>query len=280
MTELERKWQHLLEILKNTGGAAVAFSGGVDSTLLLYAAKAALGERVVALTALSDVIPESEADEAEEYCRENGIPQEVLHVNVFDIDGFSDNPPDRCYLCKKALFAKMKERAAAHGYSAVLEGSNRDDAKDFRPGLRAIRELGILSPLGEAELSKAEIRELSGMLHLPTSKKPSYACLASRFVYGQKITKEGLSRVEQAENFLHSLGFAQCRVRSHGDLARIEVERAALSSALASGDAITRKLKSLGFSYVCLDLSGYRTGSMNETLDEKTIKEALSGRDA
>ncbi len=187
------------------------------------------------------------------------------------IPGFCQNPTNRCYLCKKELFTKILEIARTEGLSAVAEGSNVDDLGDYRPGLQAVRELGIRSPLREAELTKAEIRELSLRMGLPTWNKPSFACLASRFPYGEEITVERLARVEQAEQYLLDLGFEQVRVRSHGDLARIELCSSDIPKAVEQREKIHAALKGFGFAYVALDLLGYRTGSMNEVLDGKSV---------
>ena len=267
MTE---KLAHLKELLREMDGAVVAFSSGVDSTFLLRVAHEVLGTRVIAATIRSHTFPKRELDEAVASCRAEGVRHEIIDSEELDIPGFAENPPDRCYHCKRELFSRLLAFAHANGLAAVLEGSNLDDDGDYRPGRRAIKELGIRSPLHEAGLSKAEIRALSREMGLPTSDKPSFACLASRFPYGERITAGALERVERAEQWLldAGLGLAQLRVRSHGDLARIEVPPDAIPRLAARAAEIAAALKELGFSYVALDLQGYRTGSMNETLKE------------
>lgn len=265
---MREKYSALKKYLASLESAAVAFSGGVDSTLLLKIAHDVLGNRAIAVTVSSSFIAKREIREAESFCSENGITQEVITVDESEIEGFTENPPDRCYLCKRAVFTLILKTARKHNIAHVLDGSNVDDLGDYRPGLKALQELGIKSPLREAGLTKAEIRELSRELGLPTWEKPSYACLASRFVYGEKITREKLSMVERAEELLQSLGFRQMRVRLHGRMARLEILPEEFSRIVQ--DEIRTKiydaLKGFGFSYVTLDLKGYRTGSMNETI--------------
>ena len=263
------KLERLRERLRVIGSAAVAFSSGVDSTFLLRVAHEELGERVVAVTARSHSFPKRELDEATAFCRAEGVRHEVIDSEELDIPGFAENPPDRCYHCKKELFGRLLAFARENGLAAVLEGSNIDDDGDYRPGRRAIRELGIVSPLHEAGLTKAEIRALSREMGLPTSDKPSFACLASRFPYGERITAAGLERVEKAEQWLLDAGLdlTQLRVRSHGDLARIEVPTGDIPRLASRAAEIAAAFKDLGFAYVTLDLFGYRTGSMNEVLN-------------
>ena len=262
------KEQKLREIFRDMGSCAIAFSGGVDSTYMLAVASEVLGENAAALTASSEFFPLREGSEAEEFCRKRGIRQIRLCVKELDIPGLAENPKDRCYICKKALFGKMLAIAEENGFAYLAEGSNMDDTGDYRPGLLAIAELSVRSPLREAGLYKAEIRERSKAMGLPTWSKPSFACLASRFVYGETITEEKLSMVDKAEQFLLDLGLSQMRVRIHGTMARIEALPRDIPY-LASEpvrEKITAHFKEIGFSYTALDLTGYRTGSMNEVL--------------
>jgi uncharacterized protein len=262
-----------VRVIADRGPAAVSFSGGVDSTLMTYAAAEALGrEHVLAVTARSASFPERELKEAAAFCAEHGIRHEIIDSEELDIEGFSQNPPNRCYLCKHELFTKIGVLAAQNGFSVVLEGSNADDAGDYRPGMQAVAELGVKSPLREAGLDKEDIRAISKALGLKTWDKQSFACLSSRFVYGEDITPEKLGMVDKAEQYLLDRGFRFVRVRVHGQahwIARIEVlpEEIPKLTAADSFAEVHRTLKALGFAYVTVDLGGYRTGSMNDTLE-------------
>lgn len=268
MDNLQEKFADLKKYIKGLGSVAVAFSSGVDSTFLLRTAHDVLGERVIAVTARSCSFPERELNEAMEFTKKNGITHLVVDSEELEIEGFSQNPLNRCYLCKHELFSKMKDIALKNGYKEVVEGSNMDDMGDYRPGLDAIRELGIKSPLRHARLSKEEIRKLSREMGLPTWEKQSFACLSSRFPYGHSITPEKLKMVDKAEQLLLDLGFHQVRVRHHDTLARIEVAEHQLEKIMKKEirDQIYQSLKEIGFTYVSLDIAGYRTGSMNETI--------------
>ena len=244
----------------------VAFSGGVDSTFLLKVAKDTLGDRVIAATATSPTYPESELKDAVRFAADMGVRHIVFDSNELEIPGFSENSLKRCYFCKSELFEKLKGKATELGFSSVADGSNSDDLNDYRPGRDAAFQLGVRSPLVEAGLSKEEIRELSRELGLATWNKPSFACLSSRFPYGTEITMERLRRVDKCEGTLRDLGFSQFRVRYHGEIARIEVPEAELSRLLDVNIKynVLKAFKEEGFTYITLDLEGYRTGSMNE----------------
>lgn len=261
-----------LKVLRNRiealDGLAVAYSGGVDSTFLLYTAYNLLGDRTLAITVQSPTFPVWELEMALEFTTRQHIPQLVINLDQFSIAGFADNTINRCYLCKKQYYPQLIELARQRGITVVADGSNADDKKDYRPGMQVLRELGVISPLQEARLTKAEIREMSRELYLPTWNKPEEACLATRIPYGVEITPDKLIVIEEAERYLRELGFRQIRVRHHGQIARIEVapgEKSRFDD--ATMEKVHNYVQSLGFAYVTLDLKGYRTGSLNEILN-------------
>ena len=269
MNPLYEKQAKLKALFHSYGKIAVAFSGGVDSTFLLQTAHDTLGDGVLAVTAAPVFVPPRELQEAKDFCLLHGIRQIVIPANRLDIESVRHNPPDRCYYCKREIFGNILSIAEENDIPFVAEGSNTDDMGDYRPGMRAIRELEVLSPLLDAGLGKSDIRALSKELELPTWDKPSFACLASRFVYGETITEEKLSMVDKAEQLLLDLGFHQVRVRIHGNIARIEVLPEEFGKIIDDRVRINvnKTLHILGFSYITMDLGGYRTGSMNETLN-------------
>jgi uncharacterized protein len=277
MKENREKYEKLIEILSGYESLAVAFSGGVDSTFLLYSAREALCDQVLAVTAKSCSFPERELKEAQDFCAVHSIRHVVVDSEELDIAGFAQNPVNRCYLCKGELFTKIEEIAALEGIKTIAEGSNLDDEGDYRPGLDAVREHGIKSPLREAGLTKADIRALSKALGLPTWDKQAFACLASRFPYGEIINAKKLQMVDQAEQFLLDIGFRQVRVRIHGEKgeqARIELQPEAFSQLIEpkTREALCAAFRRIGFKYISLDLEGYRTGSMNEMLTANSKK--------
>lgn len=262
-TSREEKEKKLAALLEKCMPLAVAFSGGVDSTYLLHEAIKAGKEKVTALIMKTPSVPERELDEAVIFCKSRGISFFVLPADPFSAAGFRENGRDRCYICKHFLFSALLEKAKEEGIPFVADGTNADDTKEFRPGLRALKELDIRSPLAEAGLTKKEIRELSEKEGLPTWNKPSFSCLATRFPYGEELTVEKLRRTEAAENLLAELGFTQRRVRVHGNLARIEVLPAEIPLLLERRDMISSRLEELGFLYTTVDLKGFRSGSMD-----------------
>jgi uncharacterized protein len=268
----EDKYRDLLDILSGMESVVVGFSGGVDSTFLLGCSLEALGrEKVLAATAVSETLPESQVAEAREIAASLGAQHHLLRTSELDIEGFRENPPDRCYYCKSELYARLKALAVERGFRAVVDGTNRDDEGDHRPGMRALEELGIRSPLREVGLGKEEIRRLSKRMALSTWDKPAFACLSSRFPYGDEITPEKLRMVERAEACLRELGFRQFRVRHHDHTARIEVEPEEIVRIASDGvrAKIVEAFRSLGYRYVAVDLQGYRTGSLNEVIESE-----------
>jgi len=266
---LERKLAGLRELIRSYRSAVIAFSGGVDSSVVLALAKEELGDRVLAVTAHSPVYAQRELEAAQRLVQQLGVPHEIIVTRELKDPRYVNNPPTRCLHCKQELFSKLTELAKARGFAVVLDGTNASDITDFRPGMRALKDYSIHSPLLEVGLTKPEIREIARMLGLPTADKPAMACLASRLPYGSTITSEKLRQIEHAEEFLFGLGLSQVRVRHYNEMARIEVLPEEMPKLLMHRDTIAAQLQNLGFRYVTLDLAGYRSGSMNEVL--KTI---------
>ncbi|MCK9419204.1 MAG: ATP-dependent sacrificial sulfur transferase LarE [Nitrospirae bacterium] len=268
---IDQKWEHLKALLHEMKPAVLAYSGGVDSSLLLRAASEVMGQGLIAVTAVSETYPAGELQSAEHFARSLGVTHRILHTHELASEDFVKNSPDRCYFCKTELFEKLRKIADTEGISFVIDGSNTDDLNDHRPGRRAAGEHSVRSPLVEAGLSKSEVRELARGLELSVWDKPSLACLSSRIPYGTRITPAILKAVQTAEDHLRAHGFRQVRVRHHGDLARIEVDPMDFAKLLSSNAAeqITAALKEIGYTYVCLDLAGYRTGSMNEGMRKR-----------
>jgi len=266
--ESHRKLEKLRNNLSRLSGLVVAFSGGVDSTFLLAVAADVLGDSVTAVTASSELYPEWERQDALNFASELGVNHRILKTSELEVPGFSDNPPDRCYLCKRELFENLRQIADEYSSCAVADGTTADDKSDYRPGRKAAEEKGVISPLLDVDLYKNEIRQLSREMGLPTWNKSSFACLASRFPYGSRITRQKAEQVEKAENYLRENGFSQYRVRHHGDMARIELIPEDIAFLVQNlREEVLNRFKELGFSYVTVDLQGYRTGSMNEQLD-------------
>ena len=266
------KFEQLKNNLKKMQSVAIAYSGGVDSTFLVNVSYDVLGKKAIAITATSSTYPQRELELAKKITKQIGIRHIIINSEETEIDEFSKNPPDRCYYCKKELFTKIKQIVNEEHINYILDGSNIDDTSDYRPGVKALKELGVVSPLKDVGLTKQEIKELSQSMDLDTWDKPAFACLASRFPYGVEITKARLEQVEKAESFLQSLGIKQFRVRYHNVIARIEVSKNDFQHILTHSDKIVKKFKELGFKYITLDIEGYRTGSMNEVLNnEKNI---------
>jgi uncharacterized protein len=272
---LERKKEVLARLIERAGSVLVAFSGGLDSAFLLAAAHEVLGPRVVAATAVSAIHPDCEKEAAKGFARERGIEHILIPSKELGLETFLANRPDRCYHCKQALFKQMVAAAKDMAVAAVAHGANADDAKDFRPGMRAAQEAGVWAPLVEAGLGKGEIRLLSKAMGLPTWDKPSNACLATRIPYGSPITLEKLDMIEKAEAFLVGKGIRQCRVRHHGSVARIELERTGLGRIMEGGlrEAVVGRFREIGFVHIALDLEEYESGRMNRGLVEVEVKE-------
>ncbi len=260
------KWQNLQEHLSTLESAVVAYSGGVDSTFLAYAAYVALNDKMCAVLIQSEVESDSQLNNADLWARQAGFKYVRVFREVLKNPQFASNPTNRCYFCKASMLHLVKKYAGQNGYQYVLEGQNIDDQQDYRPGQKAVSEQGALSPLKEAGLTKEDIRALAHAFDLPVWDQPSSPCLASRFPYGHNITREGLERVMKGEAFLRQSGFRNMRVRIHEDIARIEVAHEQIEKLLELSDEITRYFKSLGFLYITLDLQGYRQGSLNEGL--------------
>ncbi len=267
MTQLlVSKLKCLKECIKSMNSAVIAFSGGVDSTFLAKVAFDVLGKRAVAVTAVSPTHPKRELEEARKHAKSIGIQHIVINTNETELQKFKENTPGRCYFCKKELFSKIMAKKKKKNIENVIDATNYDDLDDYRPGMQALNELNIVSPLRDAKLTKDEIRQLSKNMGLDTWDKPAFACLASRFPYGTEITRENLEKVEKAEDMIHDLGIKQLRVRFHGKIARIEVEKGETDTLIKHSKEIITGLKGLGFVYITLDLEGYRMGSLNEVL--------------
>lgn len=258
--------QRLINWFRDKEGVLIAFSGGVDSAVVAKAAYDALGDKAIAATARSATMPSWELEDAKRVAREIGIRHVIFHEDEFETPGFAENPPDRCYHCRKGLVKGLKEVARRHGIDCIVDGANADDTREHRPGMQAMRESDVKSPLLELELGKETVRRIARHFKLSVSDKPPMACLASRVPYGEKITREKLQRIEKAEGYLRRKGFRTLRVRHHNGIARIEVGEDEIPKVIEHRKEITRKLKEMGFTYVSLDLEGYRSGSMDEAL--------------
>jgi len=278
---IEEKWDRLKTLLGEMDCALLAYSGGVDSSLLLKAASEVLGPRLIVVTAISETYPPEELAAAKAFVSSLGVTHRILPTSELASEDFVQNSSERCYFCKKELFGKLRLIAEKEGISSILDGSNVDDLKDYRPGARAAAEFSITSPLREAGFTKSDVRACARMLDLPVWDKPSLACLSSRIPYGTRITKEILSTIQTAEDHLHALGFRQVRVRHHDETARIEIDPQEFGILLSGKNAelIVNELKKLGYTYVCLDLEGYRTGSMNEGMQHSSQESVVGSQE-
>lgn len=261
------KLEDLKQILKKMENVAIAFSGGVDSSFLVKVAKDVLGDKVLAITATSSIHPEFEIKDAKIFTAQNGIRHTIFKSEELKNENFKSNPPDRCYLCKKELFSAIKNIANKENIKYILDATNFDDLSEYRPGIKALEELEIISPLKDVKLTKEEIRALSKEMNLKSWNKPAFACLVSRIPYGIEITEKRLKTIERAEKYIMNLGISQVRVRYHDKIARIEINKNDIPLLLKHSDEINAELKKLGFTYITRDLEGYRTGSLNEVLD-------------
>ncbi|MDA8098788.1 MAG: ATP-dependent sacrificial sulfur transferase LarE [Nitrospiraceae bacterium] len=277
----DQRWRHLLSLLSDMRLAVVAFSGGVDSSLLLRAAAETLGQNLIAVTAASETYPSGELEHAKSFARSLGIRHRIIESKELEQEAFTRNGPDRCYHCKRELFSRLRMLAESEGIAEVLDGANHDDNLDYRPGRRAALEFSVRSPLAEAGMTKEDIRTLAKSLGLAAWDKPSLACLSSRIPYGTQITPALLLKIQQAEDIVRGAGVRIVRVRHHGDIARIEIEPSSFYSFLRDEElreSIVRKIKALGYTYVCLDMGGYRSGSMNEQLSAEVKEREMASR--